>query len=262
MRPVDAILGNRRRVPGMAQVVSVAPADGSCTVLLADGEVDARLADHMLLAGPTAAVVPGDVVALLPIGDTYLVIASVGSSAGAGGTAPSLGSNLLPNPSFEFGDALPDGWGGYPWLTGSTDSVRDVTPGESVAGSARSLHHHPGGADTVATTWTTAALMVDAGKTYRVSVWLKASEVAPTLSCASFVYTAATAAGAEPFAAGVTLAITGTITAPGSAYQLMSGDVTVPAGHGFARVHLRSESDHPTPLTVSWDEAAFQQRIT
>lgn len=259
MHPVDAIIASSGRGPAMAQVVTVTPADGRCTVLLADGEVDARLADHLLLPGPTASVAPGNVVALLPIGDTYLVIASVGSTGGSGGTAPSLGTNLLPNPGFEFGGDQPSSWS---WLWGGTsDAARDSTAGQSLAGTARLVQRLAEGSATFVSSFTADAMLVDPGTTYRFGAWVKASEVAASLACELRVYTGATASAAIAFGGG-SVAVVATVTSPGSAYQQIVGDVTIPAGHSFARAYLRSDANHPTPLTVSWDEAAFQQRIT
>ena len=258
MNPLDMLLANRNHEPVTGVVSSMSTTNAQCTVVVGGGgEVVANLWDH---TAATAAV--GVTVLLLRMGDTYAVIATRG---GTGGTGASYGPELLPNNSFEYGTEQPTGWFTWPWVLGDWTGVRDTTPGEAVNGDARFLVTlKPGDAAPLVRVWTEKAVSVDPGVTYTVSAWVKAPAGDASLSVDAALYTAPTDSGANPFGTGLSIATVATVVNPGAAYQALTGPVTIPAGHKFARLYLSALADAtiPAPVTVSWDLPSLRQRIT
>jgi hypothetical protein len=226
-------------------------------VLVNEGEVPAYLTDNVW---NTVAV--GAVVTLLPVGDTYEVLSTRTGTTGGGGLI--LGPELLPNGGFEYGDTDALGWVAYPWVSGDWNVKRDTTVGESVAGDARLLTTLTAGTDAPgARAWNSAAVRVDPGVAYQCSVWMKAPTSDASLVTELLVYTDP-GSDPQPFGVASTLHVVATVTNPGAAYQLMTGSVTVPAGHHYARVFpsAAAAATIPAPVLVSWDVASLRQRIT
>lgn len=239
-------------------VTSVTLADSVCTVLVNEGEVPAYLTDHVWNS-----VAVGAVVTLLPVGDTYEVISTRTGTTGGGGLI--LGPELLPNPSFEFGDTDALGWGAYPWVVGDWKVERDTTVGESVSGEARLLTTLGPGTDApLARAWNGSAVRLDAGVAYQCSAWMKAPTSHASLLTELWAITAPLEINAGPFGVGLTQHTIATVTNPGGAYQLLTGSFTVPAGHHYARVYMSASADAtiPAPVSVSWDVVSLRQRIT
>lgn len=247
----NLIASARPRAPRVGQVVSVTLADSVCTVLINEGEVPAFLTDQVW-----SYVEVGAVVTILPVGDTYQVIGTQGSSAGAGGLL--LGPELLPNGGFEYGPAggWPDHWDGFT-STGPVVIARDTTPGESVSGDARLLMTMSPTTGPVDARAVVQSVSVDAGSTYQNSVWLKASSMTSNLQ----VKLIAASWKASDFSGTLTIVTIATVSLPGAAYQLVTGPITIPAGHDRANVLLEATADAGANLTVSWDEASLRQRI-
>ena len=246
------------RPPRVGVVSSVAVGDMRCTVLVGGGEVVADLTDQVI-----DFIGVGVVVTLLPVGETYEVISTRSGSSGGGG--PTLGPELLPNPSFEYGDDFPTSWSAWPWVAGNWDATRDTSPGEAVNGDAHArVTLAAGDDDPAAQVWNTAAVLLDEGTAYQCSVWVKAVAGDASLGVSLSVITAPTAVGAQPFGTDSTTHAVATVTAPGGAYQLLTGTVTTPAGHGFAQVHLGATADAAiaAPVVVAWDLPSLRQRIT
>ena len=246
------------RPPRIAVVTAVALADMQCTVLIGGGEVVADLTDQVI-----DFIGVGVVVTLLPVGDTYEVISTRSGSSGGGGLT--LGPELLPNPSFEYGDDFPTSWGAWPWVSGNWDAARDTSPGEAVNGDAHARVTLTAGDDApIAQVWNLGAVMVDEGTSYQCSAWIKAVAGDASLEVTLYAMTAPNAEDAGPFGMDSTMHTVATVTAPGGAYQLLTGTVAVPAGHGFARVYLRATADAAiaAPVVVAWDLPSFRQRIT
>lgn len=254
-----AMLGARPpKGPRIGVVTAVALGDMRCTVLIGGGEVVADLTDQVL-----DFVAVGVVVTLLPIGETYEVISTRSGSGGSGGLT--LGPELLPNPSFEYGTTLPTGWAAFPWVAGNWTAARDTTPGQAVNGDAHvRVTLTAGDVNPSAQVWNTAAVLLDEGTDYQCSAWAKAVTGDATLTVTVSVITAPTAAGAAPFGSGATTHTIATVAAPGGAYQLLTGTLTVPAGHGYGRAYLRATADAAiaAPCVVAWDLASLRQRIT
>lgn len=245
----------------MGRVTSVTLADSLCTVLVNEGEVPAFLTDQVW-----SFVEVGAVVTILPVGDTFQVIATQGSSAGAGGTR--LGPELLPNNGFEYGPSglwgLPTNWSiEWDYTTGEPEPAHwDNTVGGAAAGTGFAR------VDIVAGTWTHGMTVlpenpvaVDPGVTYTASAWLKASNNTSGLVMRLKTYTADTAANCWEFGTGRVSTDLAVITNPGAAYQFVTGNVTVPAGHHFARTVLRTEAPNGAVVVASWDEPSLRQRI-
>ena len=247
------------RGPRIGRVIDVAMADMKAMVLLDDGEVEADLTDQVM-----DYIGVGVSVTLTPIGGTYEVSSTRSGSGGGGGLT--LGPELLPNPSFEYGgDGLPTSWATWPWVAGSYAAARDVTPGEAVSGDAHLRVTLTGGDDAPDVwAWNRDAALLDPGTTYQGSVWVKAAAGDASLTVTLSAVTAPTAAGAAPFGAGATGHTIATVTNPGGAYQLLTGFFTTPAGHGFGRVYLSCDADSTiaAPVVVAWDVASLRQRIT
>lgn len=253
-------LATAGRLSGRPRVGTVVSIDADlCTVLVSEGEVPAYLTDQVL----NDAVI-GAVVTLLPVGDTYEVIATRTGTAGSGGLI--LGPELIPNSGFEYGTDVPTNWAWWPWASGSYAASRDTTPGSMVSGAARALVTlKPDPVDDPnVNVWTTPAIRVDPGIAYQGAVWVKASAITPTLVVDLNLISAPTADAAGPFGAGAITTTAATIASPGGAYQLLTGPVTIPAGHHYARVFLHAIADNAiaAPVDVSWDEASLRQRIT
>lgn len=251
-RLIDMVLtSDRRRGPRTGQVISVS--DGIALVNVAGGEVPAFVTDQ------TGAVVVGNLVTITPLGETYEL-----TSIRSGGTPAGLvlGPNLLPNPGFEYGPAgaPPDHWTQY--VTRPAALTWDNTAGQALAGSARALVTMTPDVAPVDHTTASRPVMVDDGIDYQGSVWLKAAGSATTWACVLKVLTAPTAATCEPSDPSATTHTLATVTSPGAAYQLALGPVTVPAGHGYARLLLQTTAATGAAMTVSWDEAALQQKVT
>ncbi|TPG12559.1 hypothetical protein EAH86_19840 [Pedococcus bigeumensis] len=232
----------------------ISVSDGIALVNANGGEVPAFVTDH------TGLVAVGNIVTISPLGETYEL-----TSIRSGGTPAGLvlGSNLLPNPGFEYGPAgaPPDNWTEYT-TTANAVLVWDNTAGESLAGSARALVTMT--PDVVPVDHTTASrpVMVDDGIDYQGSVWLKAVGTATAWACVLKVLTAPDAAKCEPGDPAATETTLATVTSPGGAYQLALGPITVPATHGYARLLLQTTADAGAVMVVSWDEAALQQKVT
>lgn len=254
-----AMLGRRpTRGARIGVVVSVALAEMQCTVLLGGGEVAADLTDQVI-----DLVSVGAVVTVLPVGDTYEVISTRSGTGGGGGLT--LGPELLPNPSFEYGVDMPTGWGAWPWVTGDWSAGRDTTPGEAVSGDAHFRATLTGGADDPAVRlWNSDAVMIDEATNYQLSAWVKAPAGDASLVVDLILITAPLAPDASPFGTGSTPATAATVAAPGGAYQLLTGSVTVPAGHAYGRAYLSAYADASiaAPVVVAWDLASLRQRIT
>lgn len=245
--------------PRVGAVTSVTLAESSCMVLVSEGEVPAYLTDQTI-----DRVDVGTIVTLLPVGDTYQVVATRGG-AGSGGIGASYGPELLANPGFEYGDTTPNGWSWWPWVGGDYAATRDTTPAEMVSGSARMLVTLRGGVDGPdVNVWPSQAVRVDPGASYQFSVWVKASAIVASLTTEIYLMTAPTADGATFFGAGSVGSTAATVTSPGAAYQLLTGNATIPTGHGYARafLHATASAAIAAPVSVSWDEASLRQRIT
>lgn len=255
-----AAAGRANRPPRIGVVTSVSLADSSCMVLISEGEYPAYLTDQVWNS-----VAVGAVVTLLPVGDTYEVISTRTGTTGGGGLI--LGPELIPNGGFEFGSgASATGWSRYPWALGEYETARDLTVGEMVSGVARMLVTLKPDAtvDPDVNVWTSQAIRVDPGVAYQGSVWIKATAIEASLTATLRVITAPTASGAQYFGAGATSVDLAVVSAPGAAYQLLTGSVTVPTGHQYARVFTRSLADNAiaAPIAVSWDVVSLRQRIT
>lgn len=238
-------------------IVSVSTSDSSCTVNLRGTEVKAYYGDQI-----SAWIDVGLSVTLVPVDDTLEVISTRGGSGGVGAT---YGPELLANPSFEYGTTGADGWAVYPWVNGTYATVRDTSPGQALDGSARLLVTlSPGPDNPSVNVWNTSAVIVDPGATYRVSAQVQAPDGDPSLTVSVLAITGATDAGAQIFGPGASPTTVGSIANPGGAYQPISGPVTIPAGHGFMRVFLRSDAlgAMSSDVTVSWDSVSLRQQIT
>jgi hypothetical protein len=246
-----------RRQPGGARigtVVTLSLADSVCTVLVGNGEIPAYLNDQTYNL-----VAVGTVVTVLPLGGTYEVISTHGGTGGSVGTV--YGPELLANNGFEYGTDTPDHWSWWPWVGGNYTAARDTTAGEAVSGSARMLVTLSPGTDAPSVNVWSEAVRVDAGATYQLAVWAKASVSEPSLVVDTYLVVGDTPENTQLFTSGTGL--TGaTVSAPGGAYQLLTGSILVPSGVSYGRVFLRATAGATTaPVSISWDEASLKQRI-
>lgn len=262
---IDTILANRPRVPRIGIVSSVST-DGFALVSVGGAEIPAYITDQVFdvfytIGGGVSGI--GAVVTVLPVGtgDTWEIISTRTGSSGGGGVT--YGPELAPNNGFEFGTAggMPDHWSSF-WTNGPAVTTWDTTGGEAEAGSGRALVTLTPTTDAVDTRMMTEPFLVDDGSVYAAAAWVKATSSGSSLVCKIDVYTAPTAAGAQPFGTGGTAQTAVTVTAPGAAYQYASGTITIPTGDRYARLFLVTTAVAGANLAVSWDEASFRQRIT
>ena len=255
MSLIDVVLANRTRDARIGVVSALDLPNMTATVVLGGSEVMAYLTDHVL---NTIAV--GSQVTLRSIGETYEVTATHTGVTGSGGVI--LGAELLPNGGFEYGGAMADHWSVWPWVVGDYTYARDTTPGESVSGSARMLVGLNPGTDAPQVNVWSEAVRVDPGAQYQAAVWVKASALSASLVTDVYVIAGDSPDNTQPLSSGTSL--TGaSVTSPGSAYQLLPGTITIPAGLTYARVFLRAQQGATeAAVAVSWDEASLRQRIT
>lgn len=244
-------------------VAETFPSEYRCRVALGGTIIDAYYGDQIVDWMDVGASV-----LLIPVGDTYMVVATRGG-AGGGGVGASYGPELLANPSFEYG---PGGaWNGptswtieWNFSTGEPlPYVWDTSPGDALEGSASVS------AALVAGDWThamnvipAAPVTVDPGSTYRASVWVKADDNTQDLTVSLRTYTASKAANVGALGVGVDIVTHATVLNPGAAYQLLTGSFTVPSGHKFARVSLRTSAPTGAAVVAHWDSASLRQQIT
>ncbi len=244
-------LTRRPRQDRRGVVVSVDA--GVAQVDVGGSTMSAALLTHTASVGPGAQVIVSWRLPQMPVVDAAFTI-------GAGSVE--YGPELVPNPSFEFGapGLLPTGWSRF-WATPPTAQALgewDDTGGVPHSGSAAcKVAVVDLGAAVNHNVSTYNAYRVDEGITYRPGAWVKASVTGATVTVN--IFTAPTAAGAEPFGAGVTLTPIGTVTNPGGAWQEIAAPFTVPAGHQWARLFLNTVTASGVVTTVWWDDATTKQ---
>jgi hypothetical protein len=248
-----ALIAQRRREARIGTVVEVGTG-GVATVDVDGGIFTAQLANH------TATVSAGALVALLPLGDSWLVIASL-SDGGAVG--PVLGSNLVPNPGYEFGapGSPPSNWSSY-WTWGPAETTWDDTPGVSHSGNGATRVTLTPTADIPDANVSSPPVALDPGTNYRFSAWLRASSATSNLQMSLKAWSAPLAADAVPGGTGEASVVLATVTLPGAVWQEVYGTFTLPAGHHFASMFLKTIADAGADLTAWWDDAAIRQIIT
>lgn len=259
---VDKILANKPRVARIGVVVSVST-DSYAMVNVGGAEVPAfitdQVFDYFYSGGGVIGI--GAVVTVLPVGDTYEIISTRTGTSGGGGAT--YGPELLANNGFEYGvaGAEPDHWSAF-WSNGPAATTWDTTGGAAFAGSGLALVTLTPTADPVDTQLMSEPILVDDGAVYNAAAWVKATSSGSSLVCKIDVNSAPTAVDAQPFGTGSAVQTAVTVAAPGAAYQYASGTVTIPAGHHYARLFLRTVTVAGANLAVSWDEASLRQRIT
>lgn len=199
-------------------------------------------------------------------GATLVVVGGLTSGSG-GGFA--YGPELLSNPSFEFGPSgfwnLPSNWTiEWDYTTGDPQPASwvdtpgaahggvgftrvDITPGITVAHDLNLLPEVP--------------ITVDAGTVLRGQTWLKASTTGQGLVTTLRAYTANTPANCWAFGTGRSQFDLATVSDPGSAYQLLEGTYTVPAGHTCTRLVHRTVAPLGASVVASWDDSSLKQRF-
>lgn len=260
---LDRVLHTRPRQPSVGVVISVG-SDSSAMVLVGGAEVPAFITDQVFdrfytIGGGITGI--GAVVTVLPVGDTYEIIATRTGTTGGGGLI--LGPELLPNNGFEYGSvgAEPDHWSSF-WTNGPAVTTWDTTAGQALSGTGRALVTLTPTTDPVDTRVGSEPVVVDPGTIYLAAAWVKATSSGSSLVTKLDLYTAPNAIDTQPFGTGLVVQTAVTVSAPGAAYQYASGPVTVPAGHNYARLYLVTTAVAGANLAVSWDEASLRQRIT
>lgn len=209
--------------------------------------------------GPLAV---GDIVTLTRVMNSYEVSATrTGPSVGGGVL---LGSELAPNPGFESGieGGWPDGWRvAWNYLTGEPNPL-SLSPQRPFAGSLHAtLRAEPGDWSPNPALVSTDARPVTAGALHRLSAWVAADVVTATgFNVQLAILTGATPEDAVFFGDG-TYSVLATVVAPGSAYQLVLADYTIPTGHFYARPVVRFAADQGAELTVLIDDVSLKPRI-
>lgn len=251
----------RPALVGLVTAVNNSDSDNrSCSVYADGGEFPAHRAAH------TMDVQVGEAVTLIPVGSTYLVAAIHRHTVGSGG--PLLGPELLPNPDFEYGTVgdgnergRPDGWTVFwNWNTGEPNPL-DLLDGGALNGTRRAvIKAAPGDWSHDASFYPSQPMPVDAGESYRASVWVKADAVvANNHRIKITAITAPTPEGAAIFTTTGSYTDMGSLTSPGGAYQLLTGTVLIPSGHNYFRFWLTNRADPGSDLQVSLDTASFRQ---
>ena len=106
--------------------------------------------------------------------------------------------------------------------------------------------------------YTTDPVQVDAGVTYKASAWIRRSTGVAKASLITI--TGDTPANTELFSGGTSTTLA-TVTNPGSAWQLLEGQVLVPAGHDLMRVYVYFEGAIGATTTAWADDVALQQKL-
>lgn len=137
------------------------------------------------------------------------------------------------------------------------------TPGEALSGTACgtvTLSEDLAAARSL--TIASATFMVDDGTTYQGSGWVKASTIDAGMVATLELLTGTSQANTTPGAQGTTTSLLANVSSPGSAYQYAQGNVTVPAGHTYARLLLTAATAAGPAIDVSWDDTGLRQVIT
>lgn len=233
--------------------------DGFYIVELGGGEVPAYLSDQ----ATDSAIDIGSVVTVLPMVGGFEIVSARTGPSGSGGII--LGPELIANNGFESGalGALPDGWTAlWDYTTGEPQplSTSDDTP---LAGSQVALVTVAPGAWTPNTTIFRAPSRIDPATVYRMSAYVSGRIASGTGVAVSLeLVTAATEVACQYFNPDATVQMVASLSTPGEAWPLLSGDVTVPTGHTWFRPAFRVVADLGADLTVRWDSTSLRQRLT
>jgi hypothetical protein len=246
-----AAMRTPRRSVGRVTALADDVDERSCTVDVGGGSITAYWVQH------TADVALGDVVTVVPVGDTFEV-AAIHTAAG-GSSGPLLGQNLLVNASMELGvvGEHPDGWTAQ-WDTAAQPLdplalVDDVAARGSRSARVTAL----AGAPHDVTVATEHPVEVDEQVTYRLGAWVRASGSTAGHTVSLEAYTGPVED--HPDAAHL---IAVSVTTLPDVFQFLFGTVTVPAGHRWARIVLRSVEPVGADLQVWWDELSLRELIS
>lgn len=242
------------RTPRIGTLSSIDSAAATAVVVLDEASIDASY------TMATATLSAGTKVLLLPVGSMWLMVAGI---AGTGAAGVALGPNLLANPSMEYGSpgAPPSQWS---WGSNQACSAVWSTTSPHTGSACAEISLSPNAGYGPAAAYgslfmnTTDPVQVDAGVTYKASVWVAGGTGVAKASLMTI--TGSTPPATEAFSTGTTKTLA-TVTNPGAAWQLLEGQVLVPAGHSLMRVYAYVEAATGVTASARVDDAALQQKL-